>query len=122
MAVRPIPAGYHTATPYLIINGAARALEFYQQAFGATELMRFPGPDGRLGHAEIQIGDSSIMLPDEFPEMGFRGPKALGGSPVGILLYVEDVDAGFSRALAADATVMRPVKDEVYGDRTGTLN
>src|SRR4051812_25311266 len=101
MAVQPIPQGYHTATPYLIIQGAARAIEFYQKAFGATELYRMAGPDGRVGHAEIQVGDSRIMLADEHPEMGSRGPQSLGGSPVGLCLYVEGVDAVFDRAVAA---------------------
>jgi PhnB protein len=121
MAVKPIPDGYHTATPYLIVQGAARALEFYKKAFGATELMRLAGPDGRVGHAEIKVGDSPIMLADEFPEMGIRGPHSFGGSPVHLLLYVEDVDARFDRAIAAGATVQRPVKDQFYGDRSGTL-
>src|SRR5262245_56448469 len=110
MAVKPIPEGYHTATPYLIVNGAAKALEFYKKAFGATELMRFD-MGGKIGHAEIQIGDSRIMLADEFPEMGARSPQSLGGSPVGLCLYVEDVDARFDRAVTAGATVERPVKD-----------
>jgi PhnB protein len=121
MAVKPIPDGYHTATPYLIVRGAAKAIDFYQQAFGATERMRFADPSGRIGHAEITIGDSVIMLADEFPEMGFRGPESLGGSPVGILLYVEDVDAQASRATAAGAKVLRPVTDQFYGDRSGTF-
>src|SRR5262245_45607556 len=98
MAVKPIPDGYHTVTPYLILEGAAAALDFYKKAFGAAELMRFPGPGGKVMHAEIKIGDSIVMLADEFPEMGFRGPQALGGSAVGICLYVEDVDALFARA------------------------
>ena len=101
MTVQPIPDGYHTATPYLIINGAADAIEFYKQAFDAAEVMRLPGPGGKLGHAEIQIGDSRIMLADEVPEMGFQGPKALGGSPVSICLYVEDVDSLFEQAVDA---------------------
>ena len=117
--VQPVPEGYHTATPYLIINGAASAIEFYKKAFGATELMRMPGPGGRIGHAEIRIGDSPIMLADEAPEMSFRGPQSLGGSPVSILLYVEDVDAVFDQAVAAGAKVQRPVADQFYGDRTG---
>jgi PhnB protein len=120
MAVQPIPDGYHTATPYLIVNGAAKALEFYKKAFGATELLRFE-MGGKVGHAEIQIGDSRIMLADEFPEMGARGPQAFGGSPVGLCLYVEDVDAWFDRAVTAGATVERPVKDQFYGDRSGSL-
>jgi PhnB protein len=121
MAVQPIPAGYHTATPYLIIKDAARAIEFYKAAFGATELMRMEGHGGKIGHAEIKIGDSPIMLADEFPDMGYRSPLALGGTPVSIALYVEDVDTLFNQAIAAGATVMRPVKDQFYGDRSGTL-
>ena len=118
---KPIPEGYHTATPYLIVNQGAQALEFYKQAFGATEVMRFPGPAGKIMHAEIQIGDSHIMLADEFPEMGFRSPQAYGGSPVSIMLYVENVDALASRATAAGAKVLRPVQDQFYGDRSGTF-
>ncbi len=121
MAVQPIPEGYRTATPYLIIKGAASAIEFYKKAFGATELMRAPTPDGQLMHAEIQIGDSRIMLADEYPDMGYRGPQAYGGSPVSIHLYVTDVDALFQRAVAAGAKATRPVQDQFYGDRTGTL-
>ena len=122
MAVKPIPDGYHTATPYLIVKGAARAIEFYKQAFGATELMRLEGPGGRVGHAEIKIGDSPIMLADEFPEMGAVSPQSPGGgSSVGLCLYVADVDARFDRAVAAGAKVRRPVKDQFYGDRSGTL-
>ncbi len=121
MAVKPIPDGYHTVTPYLFIQGAAQALEFYQKAFGATERMRLPDPSGRIGHAEIQIGDSVIMLADEFPEMGVRSPKAYGGSPVNIALYVADVDALAERAVAAGAKVLRPVKDQFYGDRSGSF-
>jgi PhnB protein len=121
MAVKPIPDGYSTVTPYLVMNGAARAIEFYKKAFGATELLRFAMPGGKLGHAEIKIGNSPIMLADEMPEMGHRGPQALGGTPVGILLYVEDVDAMFNRAIAAGATVVKPVQDQFYGDRSGTL-
>src|SRR5262245_3706287 len=112
MAVKPIPDGYHTVTPYLIVKGAARALELYKKAFGAKELMRLADPSGGVGHAEIQIGDSVIMLADEFPDMGYRGPQALGGTPVSICLYVEDVDARFGQAVAAGAKVMRPVKDQ----------
>lgn len=121
MAVSPIPPDYHTATPYLIVNGAARALEFYKQAFGATELFRLDGPGDRIGHAEIKIGDSPIMLADEFPEMGARGPQSLGGTPVSILLYVADVDAAATRAVAAGAKEVRPVKDQFYGDRSGVF-
>lgn len=121
MAVKPIPDGYYTATPYLIVKDAASAIEFYKKAFGATELMRFADPSGKVGHAEIKVGNSPIMLADEFPEMDFRGPQSLGGSPVSILLYVEDVDARFKRAIAAGAKELRPVKDQFYGDRSGTL-
>jgi PhnB protein len=117
--VKPIPDGYHTATPYIICRGAAKAIEFYKQAFGATETIRLAGPDGKIGHAEIRIGDSTIMLADEHPEMGAKSPQTIGGTPVGILLYVADVDAVFQRAIAAGATVERPVEDKFYGDRMG---
>jgi PhnB protein len=119
--VKPIPDGYHTATPYLIVNGAAKAIEFYKKAFGAEELFRMADPNGKVGHAEIKVGNSPIMLADEFPEMGARGPASLGGSPVSILLYVEDVDAVFQRAVAAGASATRPVKDQFYGDRLGGI-
>ena len=119
--VKPIPDGYHTVTPYLIVNGAAKALEFYKKAFGATEIMRFPGPDGKIGHAEIKIGDSRIMMADEFPEMGARSPLSVGGSSVNLLLYVEDVDKLASQAVAAGAKVRRKVQDQFYGDRSGTF-
>src|SRR5262245_30779118 len=121
MAVNPIPAGYHTATPYLIVRDAARAIEFYTRAFGAAELMRFADPHGRVGHAEIKIGDSPIMLADEVPEMGYCSPQSLGGAAVSIMLYVEDVDARFSQAIAAGAKARKPVADQFYGDRSGTL-
>jgi PhnB protein len=121
MAVKPIPEGYSTATPYLIIKDAARAITFYKQAFGASELMRFADPSGKVGHAEIKIGNSPIMLADEHPDMGYRSPQALGGTPVSILLYVEEVDARFRQALAAGAKETRPVQDQFYGDRSGTL-
>ena len=121
MAVKAIPDGYHSVTPYLIVKGAARALEFYQKAFGARELMRLPGPEGKLGHAEVQIGDSRVMLADEHPGMGAVSPQALGGSPVGLCIYVEDVDAVFDRAVAAGAKVVRAVQDQFYGDRSGTV-
>ena len=117
--VKPIPEGYHTVTPYLIINGAARALEFYQQAFGATEVYRMTDKSGRVGHAEIKIGDSHIMLADEHPEIGARSPQAFGGSPISLALYVEDVDALVKQAVAAGGKLIRPVADQFYGDRTG---
>lgn len=119
--VKPIPEGYHSLTPYLIIKNAADAIEFYKKAFGATELFRIDQPDGKIGHAEIKIGDSPIMLSDEFPEMGHRGPQSLGGSPVSIMLYVEDVDAVVNRATTAGAKLDRPVEDKFYGDRAGSL-
>jgi PhnB protein len=121
MAVNPIPAGYHSATPYLIVKGAARALAYYKKAFGATELMRFEGPGDKIAHSEIKIGDSIIMVADEHPEMGYRSPETLGGSPVGLCLYVPDVDALFSQAIAAGGKEVRPLKDQFYGDRSGTL-
>jgi PhnB protein len=121
MPVKPIPDGYHTATPYLIIRDATRALDFYKKAFGAKELMRFPGPGGKIGHAEIQIGDSRIMLADENPEMSARSPQTIGGTAVSIMLYVEDVDSRYKQAIAAGAKELRPVKDQFYGDRSGCL-
>jgi PhnB protein len=121
MPVQPIPPGYHTATPYLIVQGAAEALEFYKKAFGAVEKMRVPGPGGKIMHAEIQIGDSRIMLADEFPGMGARSPQTIGGTSASILLYVQKVDAVFARAIAAGAKTVRDVKDQFYGDRAGTL-
>ena len=121
MAVKPIPDGYHTATPYLIVKDAAGALEFYKKAFGATELMRFGGPGGKIGHAEIQIGNSRVMLADEHPEMGALSPRTIGGSASGLALYVEDVDARFQQAVAAGGKVLRAVADQFYGDRSGTL-
>jgi PhnB protein len=121
MSVKPIPEGYHTATPYLIIEGAADAIEYYKKAFGASELFRFPTPDGKIGHAEIKIGDSPIMVADAYPDMGYLGPKSLGGSPVSLMIYVEDVDTVFNRAVEAGATVKEAVSDKFYGDRLGTL-
>jgi len=119
--VKPIPEGYHSVTPYLCIKGAAAALEFYKKAFGAKELMRMPAPGDKIGHAEIQIGDSHVMLADEFPEMGFLSPQSVGGSPVMMHLYVEDVDATANKAVAAGAKVTKPVADQFYGDRSGQL-
>ena len=119
--VKPIPEGYHTITPYLIVNDGAGAIEFYKKAFGATEIMRMPGPDGKVAHAELKIGDSQIMLADVCPEMAANSPQALGGSPVSFLLYVEDVDAAAEQALAAGAKTLKPVEDRFYGDRSGTF-
>jgi PhnB protein len=121
MAVKPIPDGYHSVTPYLIVRGAARALDFYRKAFGATELFRMADPSGKVGHAEMQIGNSRLMLADEHPEMGARSPESIGGSPVGMCLYVEDVDRLFAQAIAAGGKEERPVRDQFYGDRSGTL-
>ncbi len=118
---KPIPDGYHSVTPYLIINDASAALDYYKRAFGATELFRMPAPEGKIGHAEIKIGDSPIMLADEFPEMGYKSPQTLGGSAVSIMIYVEDVDTVFNRAVDAGATVKEAVSDKFYGDRLGTL-
>lgn len=121
MAVKPIPDGYHSVTPYLIVRGASDAIEFYKKAFGATELMRMDAPGGKIGHAEIRIGNSIVMLADEHPDMGAHGPEVLGGSPVHLMIYVEDCDTVFKRALAEGATETRPLKDQFYGDRSGTL-
>lgn len=118
-AVNPVPERYHTVTPYLIIRDAARAIEFYKKAFDAKEMVRMPAPGGKIGHAEIKIGDSYIMLADETPEMGYRGPQSIGGSPVSIVLYLEDVDAVVDRSVAAGAKLVRPVEDQFYGDRSG---
>jgi PhnB protein len=118
---KPIPDGYHSVTPYLIIDGAAAAIDFYKQAFGAVELFRMDGPDGRIGHAEIKIGDSPVMLADEHPEMGYRSPTSLGATPVGLMIYVEDCDAVYNQALAAGAKSFRPLADQFYGDRSGTV-
>ena len=121
MPVHHIPEGYHSVTPYLVVDGAARAIDFYTQAFGATEVMRMPGPGGKIGHAEIKIGDSHVMLADEHPEQGHRGPKSIGGTPVGIMIYVPDVDSMFRKAISLGATETRPVEDQFYGDRSGSL-
>jgi PhnB protein len=117
--VKPIPDGYHTVTPYLIMKDAAAAIEFYKKALGATEVMRLADESGKVMHAEIKVGDSVIMLADEFPDMGVVGPQTLGGTPVTLHLYVEDVDSFFQRAIDAGASVKRPVQDQFYGDRSG---
>lgn len=120
---RPIPEGYHTVTPYLIVKGASEAIEFYKRAFGAEEVGRITSPDGtRVMHAEIRIGDSVVMLADEFPERGFLGPLSRGGPTSSLFVYVEDVDAAFGRALAAGATERMPVQDMFWGDRYGQLS
>jgi PhnB protein len=120
-ATKPIPDGYHSATPYLIVKGAAEAIDFYKRAFGASESLRMADPKGGIAHAEIKIGDSVIMLADEHPNMGYRGPRSLGGSAVSIMLYVTDVDGTFDRAVEAGAKAQRPVANQFYGDRSGTL-
>jgi PhnB protein len=117
----PVPEGYPRVMPYLIVDGGAAAIDFYTEVLGASERMRMPGPDGRLGHAELQFGDSVIMLADESPEMGARAPRSVGGTPVTIHLYVDDVDDTFERALQAGATALQPVEDRFYGDRAGQL-
>ncbi len=119
--VHYIPKGYNSVTPYLVIKGAADAIEYYKKIFGATELFRMPDPSGRIGHAELMIGDSHIMLADEFPEMNYRGPAADSSSPVSLLLYVEDVDSIVERAVAAGAKILKPVQDQFYGDRSGFI-
>jgi PhnB protein len=119
--VKPIPEGYGAVTPYLIVKGAAAAIDFYKKAFGATERMRMPAPDGKIGHAEIQIGDSNIMLADENAQMGTRAPQSAGGSPVGLVLYVENVDKTVEKATTAGAKVKTKVEDKFYGDRMGTI-
>jgi PhnB protein len=120
--VEPIPSGFHTLTPHLVVKGASQAIEFYKKAFGAEEIGRAPGPDGKsLMHAELKIGDSRLMLVDEFPEMDCRGPQSIGGTPVTIHMYVKDADAAFSRAVAAGAQVRMPLEDMFWGDRYGVL-
>jgi PhnB protein len=120
MSVNPIPSGYHSVTPYLIVDGAAAAITFYREAFGATEVLRLPMGD-KIGHAEVKIGDSHVMLSDEWPDMGMLGPTKRGGTSTSLSLYVTDVDLAFVRALAAGAREERPVADQFYGDRMGTL-
>jgi PhnB protein len=121
MATKPIPEGYHSVTPYLVMRDAAKAIDFYRKALGATELFRFDAPGGKIGHAEVRIGDSVIMLADEYPDMGHRGPQSLGGSTVSLMVYVEDVDSQFRRAIDAGGKVKQAVKDQFYGDRSGTF-
>lgn len=122
MSVKPIPECSHTLTPYLVTKDAAAAIDFYTRAFGATEIYRMAGPDGKVGHAEMQVGDSRFMLADEHPEMGHVGPVTLGGSPVSLLMYVEDVDRVFAQAIAAGGKALRPVQNQFYGDRSGMLS
>jgi PhnB protein len=117
--VQPIPEGYPQITPYLCVDGASAAIEFYSEVFGATERMRMDDPDGRIGHAELQLGDSVFMLADEYPDLGIRGPKTIGGTPVTMSVYVEDVDSVVDRAVNAGAKLLRPVEEKFYGDRAG---
>ena len=117
--VKPIPDGYPRLSPYLAVEGAAAAIDFYTSVFGATERFRLPGPGGTIGHAELQLGDSVVMLADASPDFGNRSPRQIGGSPVTLGVYVEDVDAVFDRAITAGAKPMRPVETQFYGDRTG---
>ena len=119
--VQAIPTGYAGVTPYLIVRDAANLIDFYKKAFGATELMRFPGPDGKIGHAEIRIGEGVVMLADESPEMGHKSPQTLGGTAVTLMFYVQDVDAQFAKAVAAGGKVKHGLKDQFYGDRSGTI-
>lgn len=121
MAVKPIPEGYANITPYLVIKGAAEAIEFYKEMFGAVETMLIPHVDGRVGHAELRIGDSVLMMADEFPEMEIKGPQSIGGTPVSFLIYVEDVDDVVGRTIKAGATILRPIEDKFYGDRIGSI-
>jgi PhnB protein len=120
--VKPIPDGYEMITPYLSVNDGNAAIEFYKNAFDATEVVRMPGPDGKLGHADLLLfGRMHLMLADEYPDMGNRSPRTLGGSPVLLHIYVEDVDATVDRAVAAGAKLVRPVADQFYGDRAGGI-
>jgi PhnB protein len=121
MSVKPIPDGYHTLTPFLTVRDAVKAIEFYKQAFGAEERSIAKGPDGKVMHAELKIGDSIIMLSDEFPDFGAKSPDAFGGSPMGLHIYLDGVDAAFDRAVTAGATVEMPVMDQFWGDRYGRL-
>jgi PhnB protein len=121
MSAKPIPEGYHTLTPFLTVRNAARAIEFYKQAFGAQERGVAKGPDGKVMHAELKIGDSVIMLSDEYPEFGSLSPQSVGGSPMGLHIYIENVDAAFDRAVKAGAQVEMPVMDQFWGDRYGKL-
>jgi PhnB protein len=121
MHVKPVPEGYHTATPYLVVDNAAAAIDFYKRAFGAKEIMRMPGPEGKIGHAEIRIGDSMIMLADEMAASGTKSPRSLGGTAAGVFLYVEDVDKTFKQATSAGAKVDSALEDMFWGDRYGKV-
>ncbi|MCA9076263.1 MAG: VOC family protein [Planctomycetaceae bacterium] len=119
--VRPIPEGYHSLTPYLIVKKAEEAIDFYMRAFGGVELLRLEGPGGSIAHAEVKIGDSPLMLADEHPEYDALSPETVGGSPISLMIYVEDVDSSFERAVNEGATIVQPVEDQFYGDRSGRV-
>lgn len=120
-SISPVPPGYHTVTPYLLIRGASDAIAFYKEAFGAVEVLRLTSPDGRISHAEIRIGDSHVMIADEHPEMDFLGPQSRGGTTVSLMVYVPDADSVFARAIKAGAQELRPLCDQFYGDRSGAV-
>jgi PhnB protein len=120
-AVKPIPDGFHTITPHIVVQGAAKAIDFYKAAFAAEELSRHPTPDGKIMHALLKIGDTMLMLNDEFPQMGAKGPKSIGGTPVTLHMYVQDADKSFNRAVQAGATVTMPIADMFWGDRYGIV-
>ena len=119
--VQAVPKGHHTVTPHLIVNRASEAIDFYKKAFGATEVSRHTGPDGKIMHAEVQIGDSRVMLGDEMPEMGAKSPRALGGTPVGLFLYINDVDRLWKQATGAGAKEVQPLLNQFWGDRAGCV-
>lgn len=119
--VKPVPEGYHSVTPYLVVDGASDAIDFYNEAFGATEVLRMPMGEDRLAHAEIKIGDSHVMLSDEWPDMNLLGPNSRGGATASLMIYLPDVDTAFARALKAGATQERPVENQFWGDRMGTV-
>ncbi len=121
MPVKSIPDGYHSITPYLIVKNAAKALDYYVKALGARELFRMPMPDGSIGHAEIQIGNSRIMLADEVPSLNYLGPETIGGTPVSLMIYVDNVNEAYPRALKVGGKEMKPLQDQFYGDRSGTF-
>jgi PhnB protein len=122
-AVKPIPDGYHTLTPYLIVKGVKEALDYYEKAFDANVFVQMPAPDGKIVHAEFRIGDSALMIGEEMPDarQGYRGPAALGGTPVGLMIYVNDVDAQFAKAVEAGGKIEKPITNQFYGDRSGTI-
>jgi PhnB protein len=120
-SVKPIPEGYHSVTPYLFVRGASAAIDFYKNVFGAAEITRMAGPNGRIMHAELRIGDSIVMLADENPQTGIMSPQTIGGSPSSLHVYVENVDAVIQKAIESKAKLLRPIKDQFYGDRSGSI-